>query len=113
MSCGINQMRDRVTVTEMQKVEDVAGGFTLNSVELHTIWAYVDHKGFLPEEIGDRVIRVDKYEVTARVSPVIDDKPDILTLKFTINGTDEIYPKSYKTTSRDLVVFKCTNRHEG
>ncbi len=108
MSCGINSFKNRIAVNQSVKVKDGSGGFELNSTLLLTVWSMVEATEEKPEEIDEgRNTRSVWYDVTTRLSPMLDTLHRLNSLFFVVDGGKTIYPKSYKIKG-NLVTFKAT-----
>lgn len=112
MSCGINSFKNRITVNQSVKVEDGSGGFELNSTLLLTVWSMVEATEEKPEEIDEgRNTRSVWYDVTTRLSPMLDTLHRLNSLFFVVDGGKSIYPKSYKIKG-NLVTFKAAYNYD-
>ena len=108
MSCGINSFKNRIAVNQSVKVKDGSGGFELNSTLLLTVWSMVEATEEKPEEIDEgRNTRSVWYDVTTRLSPMLDTLHRLNSLFFVVDGGKTIYPKSYKIKG-NLVTFRAT-----
>lgn len=112
MSCGINSFKNRIAVNQSVKVKDGSGGFELNSTLLLTVWSMVEATEEKPEEIDEgRNTRSVWYDVTTRLSPMLDTLHRLNSLFFVVDGGKTIYPKSYKIKG-NLVTFKATYSYD-
>lgn len=111
MSCAINSLKHRVRVNQSIKASDGSAGFTLTETLLMTIWANVEMVEEKAEFIEQgRNIRYVWYDITTRITPMLQPLIRLNSLSFVFNGLT-LHPKSFKIDG-NTVIFKATYNYE-
>ena len=112
MSCGsISSFKHRIVVNQSVKANDGSGGVALTDTLLMTVWANVQMKEEKTEEVDEgRNIRYVWYDVTTRITPILQPLIRLNSLSFVFNGL-KLQPKSFKIKGSN-VIFKATYNYE-